>query len=84
MKMSMFSIYDSVAEMFHYPFKAHNGADARRAFEQSMLEQKMPKDRMTDYTLYHVADWNDSDGMVTPLKVPLKICSGFDIKSEAA
>jgi hypothetical protein len=84
MKMSMFSIYDGVADMFHYPFKAHNSADARRAFEESMRGQEMPKNRMTDYTLYHVGDWNDADGTIVPLKVPLKICSGFDIKVEAA
>ena len=39
---------------------------------------------MNDYTLYQVGEWNDADGMITPLKVPLKISSGFDIKEEAA
>ena len=87
MRKEMFSIYDGVAEVFWQPFTAHNPADARRSFEGAMEREQMSKERKTDYTLYKVADWNDSSGEVTPLKVPLKICSGFDVnasQSEAA
>ena len=78
MKLSMYSIYDTIAEVFHKPFTSHNDADASRAFTQAIDNNEATKE---DYVLYRVADWNDATGEITAC-LPMKVMSGFDIKAE--
>ena len=80
MKLGLYSIYDTIAEVFNKPYTAHNDADAKRAFEQSFKSgEKANKD---DYVMYKVATWNDATGDVEPI-LPEKMLSGFDIKKVA-
>ncbi len=79
MKLSMYSIYDTIAEVFNKPFTSHNDNDAMRAFTQSLQKADSNKD---DYVLYRVADWNDSSGELTAI-LPFKVMTGFDIKEAA-
>ena len=79
MKMSMFAIYDTVAEVFNKPFTDHNEGSASRAFTQSLLEHDAKN--KNDYVLYKVGEWNDASGEITP-QAPMKVISGFDISRE--
>jgi hypothetical protein len=78
MKLVMYSIYDSVAEVFNKPFVAPNDATAVRAFEGNKEDANIK-----DYVLYRVGEWNDASGDCTPC-VPQKVFSGLEIKTEAA
>jgi hypothetical protein len=82
MIMQMYAIYDTVADVFNKPFTAHNDADAIRAFSQSFEQGN--KANKQDYVLYHIGEYNDSDGSLYPgtkdsNSNPMKIYSGFDI-----
>ena len=81
MKTIMYSIYDTIAEVFNKPFTDHNDASASRSFTQSFLSQE--KSNKEDYVLYRIAEYNDSTGEISPC-LPMKVMSGFDIKQEAA
>ena len=80
MKVNLYSIYDTVAQVFNKPFTAHNDADAISSFvEASNNNANAHKD---DYCLYAVGDWDDNNGTITPQKAPTKIYSGLDIKTD--
>ena len=75
MLLNLYSIYDTVSEVFNKPFTEINDASARRAFAQSLLENP----QKTDYQLYHIAEYYDHSGEIISNKAPLKIMTGFDL-----
>lgn len=77
MKLSIYSIYDTVAEVFNKPFTDINDATAKRSFIQSVKEQP----HKNDYELYHIGDFTDHDGQITGGKGVRKLMSGFDVKT---
>jgi hypothetical protein len=80
MKLALYSIYDSVAEVFHKLFTSHNDRDAIRAFTQTFSQGEQAANR-EDYSLWRVAEWHDNNGEVKG-ETPVKIMTGFDIKNE--
>jgi len=74
---NLYSIYDSIAEIFNKPFAAINDGDAARSFETSVKEQA----HKNDYVLYHVGAYDDNAGTLQANKIPIKIKSGFDIQT---
>jgi hypothetical protein len=74
----MYSIYDSVSEIFNKPFPAHNDADATRAFDDSLMESK----RKNEYVLYYLGDFNDTTGQINKAQEPVKVKSGFEVGKE--
>ena len=78
MKMMMYSIYDTVAEVFNKPFMDHNDASACRAFDAAFVSGE--KGNKDDYVLYRVGEFNDGSGELTPC-LPSKVRTGFDIKA---
>lgn len=73
----MFSIYDVVAEVFNKPFTELNAASAIRAFTGAMKDNE----NRNDYQLIHIGEFDELNGTITPNN-PVKIFTGFDIKSE--
>lgn len=76
MRSNLYSIYDSIAEVFNKPFLQPNDASAIRAFTESASEQVHIK----DYALYCLGEFNDNNGSIVPQTTPVKIYSGLDIK----
>jgi len=76
MNVNLYSIYDTVAQVFNKPFTEINDNSARRTFTHS-LEQVPHK---TDYALYYIGCYSDQDGKLVPVDNPVRIYSGFDIK----
>lgn len=74
MKLSIYSIYDTVAEVFNKPFVSTNDATAIRDFKTSVVEQI----HKNDYELYKLADYTDHDGCIVS-HVPKRLMSGFDV-----
>jgi hypothetical protein len=58
----MYSIYDSVAEVYNKPFCEINDGTAVRAFSQAMQENP----NSYDFHLFYIGEYNDSTGLVTP------------------
>jgi hypothetical protein len=72
MKKGMFCIYDNKAEAYAQPFFFNKVGEAIRAFTQlaqdgSSQVGKHPE----DFCLFHVADYDEISGEVTPLS-PIK------------
>jgi hypothetical protein len=80
MRLQLYAIYDTIADVFNKPFTAHNDADAIRAFTQSFEQGN--KANKEDYVLYSIGEYNDGNGEIKP-NVPVKIYSGFDIGKQA-
>ncbi|AXL14467.1 nonstructural protein [Microviridae sp.] len=78
MKLNIYSIFDTVAEVFNKPFTDINNATAIRSFTQSVLDQP----HKNDYVLYNMGEFDDNSGHIQPNKTPTKILSGFDVKNE--
>ena len=74
MKKSIYTIYDSVSEVFNNPFVAINNASAIRSFQDGLADQPHKE----DYHLYHCGDYNDNTGILTPNNVPERIWSGTE------
>jgi hypothetical protein len=75
----LYTIRDTVADIFNRPFVAHNDADAIRAFTQSF--EKGGQGNKEDYVLYHIGSYNDSNGIIDTVE-PIRVYSGLDIKEE--
>lgn len=76
MNLNIYSIYDTVAQVFNKPFVDINDNSARRTFAQSLKE--VP--HKTDYVLYSLGSYTDHDGVIVPA-TPTRIYSGFDVQS---
>lgn len=77
MKLSIYSIYDTVAMVFMKPFTDINDGTAKRLFIQSCEEN--PKNK-NDYVLYRLGEYTDHDGQINPHESPEKLMTGFDVK----
>lgn len=77
MYKNIYSIYDTVSELFNNPFTDINDASAIRAFTQSIQTQ----DHKNDFVLYHLGGFDDNSGQITMNGNPLKISAGLSIKS---
>lgn len=75
MNMNMYSIFDTVAQVFNKPFTEINNATAIRAFSSAVNENP----NKNDYALYHLGSFTDHDGVLVPIANPTRIYTGFDI-----
>lgn len=73
MRLHVFSVYDSIAEKFNKIFCDINQASAIRAFKNAGIEEINKK----DFFLYHVGEFNDSDGTLKKYDVPRRISDNF-------
>ena len=72
----MYTIFDTVTEVFNKPFTEVNDASAIRAFTNSIEEAK----NKNEYELYHIGAYNDNNGQLEGNLNPVKIKTGFEVK----
>lgn len=75
MKLKLYSIRDTISEIFNKPFCANNDASAIRAFANAMAENP-DKD---DFNLYYLGEYYDQSGEIVPHEV-IRIYNGTDVK----
>ena len=63
MRTNLYSIYDTISQVFWKPFTEHNDESAKRAFQNSASEQP----NINDYCLYHLGEYDDNNGVITPV-----------------
>jgi len=69
MQIKMFSIYDSVAEVYNRPFFLPNKNVALRQFANMCSDPDSQVSlNPTDYTLFELGTWDDSNCKLTKLK----------------
>lgn len=67
----IFSLFDKKAGAYMHPFNFHNKAQALRAVEDNMRDEKSAIARHpADYSLYCVGEWNETSGILTAYKTP--------------
>lgn len=67
-KLEIFSIRDSKAELFIQPFHAPTIAAGLRTFETAVNEQQSQFfQHSDDYTLFHIGTFDQSTGIITAL-----------------
>lgn len=76
MKNTLYSVFDTVSSIFNKPFTHVNDASAIRDFSTGLSDNP----NKNDYVLYKISEFDDNNGQLTPLKTPVKIFTGFDIK----
>lgn len=76
MKLHIYSVFDSVAEVFNKPFTDINDATAIRAFVEGIKDNP----HKNDYQLFYLGEYHDSTGDIIPVKSVKRIYSGHSIK----
>lgn len=67
MKYQMYAVYDVKAETFNTPFFMQNDNTAKRGFSDACNNPETPfGQHPEDYTLFHIGEYSDAQGVVTP------------------
>lgn len=78
--MQIFSIYDKKAQAYMSPFYYHQKGQALRAFEDAVNDPQTPFTKHPeDFQLFHIGEWNDSTGKITPLSNPVPIEEALNV-----
>ena len=80
MKLQLYSVRDTVAELFHAPRHLHNHAVAVRNFEQWLGPDDDQEGYVhpEDYNLYYVGEIDDETGIITALEEPELVMLGIN------
>lgn len=77
----VFSIHDSKVEAYLAPFFMRAIGEAVRAFETTVNDPKSLFNQYPgDYTLFHVADYDEQSGIITPLKTFTNLGNAVEFK----
>lgn len=73
-KLEIFSVIDTKAELFIQPYFAPTVASGIRMFESAVNDEKLQfKKHAGDYTLFHLGTINQHTGELIPLKAPANL-----------
>ena len=73
MKLKIYSIYDSKAQMYGQPFFQHNSAVCERSFRSMATGDTQYAKAPQDFTCYELGEYDDSTGIITSLESPLSV-----------
>lgn len=79
MKMLMFAVYDSAAQVYMQPFFCRSRLEAIRSFSDAVGKADTPFcAHPADYTLFAVGEYDDSTGAVVPTDVTVKVITALE------
>jgi hypothetical protein len=83
-KLQVYSVFDSKAEVFGTPMFFQTAGIATRAFgdECNRTESELHK-HPEDYTLFHIGEFIQDTGLMVPLKTPASLGLAIEYKKEA-
>ena len=81
MKLNVYSIYDAAASAFAQPFFMHNDGLAIRAFQDNVntKEDNHISKHPDQFTLFKLAEYEDSTGKFEPLETPKSMALGIEL-----
>lgn len=80
MTQTLYSIYDSVAQVYTAPAPFINEASAIRSFSNLVNNDDSPYAiNYRDYSLFRVGEWRDSAGKLVDFPSPEFVVSGRDV-----
>lgn len=72
MIVNIFAIKDSASRAFNQPFSMHTFGQAIRAFQASVNDESSQINKNPeDFSLYHIAEYDDNTGVITPVDITL-------------
>lgn len=67
MKLSVYTVYDTKAEVFMSPFFMGTDNTAKRGFADAVNNPETPFGKHpSDYSLFKIGVWSDRDGEISP------------------
>lgn len=74
LQLQMFAIFDKKAVSYMEPFCMHQKGQAIRACEDLVKNpQTMMSKHPADFALFHIGQFDDASGIITPLSAPQHI-----------
>jgi hypothetical protein len=67
MRKPTYTVFDSVSQIYNWPFAAFNDEDAKRSFSTSILKE-LPE-RAQEFSLWHNGYYDDNTGMWEPTEL---------------
>lgn len=81
MKIQMFAVFDKKAIAYAHPHFFHQKGQAIRAFENAVNDGQTQLSRNPeDFALFHLGEWDDSTGVVSPLANPQHLEEALTLK----
>ncbi len=75
----LYAMYDSAAKTYYSPFPFLQEAEAIRLFQTTLSNDGPIKDHYADYHLFCLGEFDDTQGIVTPLSEPRRVVSGHEL-----
>lgn len=80
-KLQIFAVFDKKAIAYAYPTFAHQKGQAIRSFENAVNDDKTQfAHNPEDFSLWHLGEWDDVTGIITPLTAPQHIEEALTLK----
>lgn len=80
--MNIYTIYDSKAEAYIQPFFCKNNGVAIRLFQTAALDEQHDFHRhAADYTLFNIAMWDETKGIITQLENHINLGNAIAIQN---
>lgn len=78
--MHLYSVFDSLAEIWHAPMTMRSDGEAQRAFMASCTRVGSPvADSPMDYSLHRIGDFDETTGAVSSEVAPIRVCSALEV-----
>ena len=79
MRLSMYSVFDSVANVYGTPFFSQSDAVAKRSFRMLCEDPQSTVSRsLTDYSLYAIGMFDDENAQISPNPAITLVCRAAD------
>lgn len=70
----IFAVFDAAVKAYLDPFNSQTIASAKRAFRAAANEENHDfRLHAADYTLFHLASFDNQTGLITPLSTPVPL-----------
>ncbi|AAG45347.1 nonstructural protein [Bdellovibrio phage phiMH2K] len=80
MQLKVFSIRDSKTGVYGTPFYQHTHGQAERSFQQLAKDpQSTVANHPEDFDLFHLGEYDDQTGKLTPLDTPEHCVKAIDL-----
>lgn len=79
--MKVYTVYDAISESFSPPMINRTRGEAIRSFTD---EVNNPQSRLNahakDYTLFEIADWDETTATIEPFQAPFPVITALEAK----
>lgn len=79
MKMQVYAIYDRISTTFAQPHCAINNNTAIRNCTDLIRRDEQLKAHVSDYQLFHIAEYDDTSGSIEPVKPVQMVVNLIDL-----